>query len=212
MSDFLLNWFNVTLLFDPPVKSLSEFDNGYKYGELLCYLGLIDENVLDENFIDNDDNIETNYSNFQSLLKSKLLMEITNTQIKELINKKIGANGKLIYKMKSQFEKKLINYENIKFFDVNVQNKKNIEKQIQNLLEGEDNLHINDENNDVITDLPVMDKSVKIDNTEAKKNIKNKYVKSSFRMSMVETHLEHTDGQKRIKIILKLKMKKIKKH
>ena len=72
MSEFLLNWFNTTLLFDLPVKSLTEFDNGYKYGELLCYLGLINEDQLDENFIDNDEKIETNYSNFQTLLKSTL--------------------------------------------------------------------------------------------------------------------------------------------
>jgi hypothetical protein len=41
-----------------------------------------------------------------------------------------------------------------------------------------------------------MDKTVKIDNSETKKNISNKYVKSSFRMSMVETHLEHADKKK----------------
>ena len=201
MSEFLLNWFNTTLLFDPPVKSLTEFDNGYKYGELLCYLGLINEDQLDENFIDNDENIESNYSNFQTLLKSTLSMEITNTQIKELIDKQLGANGKLIYKIKSAFEKKLINYDNIKFFDENVQNKNNIEKQIRNLLEGEDNLHINDENNDVVDDLPIMDKTIRVDNSETKKNISNKYVKSSFRMSMVETHLEHADAKKKNSVL-----------
>ena len=201
MSEFLLNWFNTTLLFDPPVKSLTEFDNGYKYGELLCYLGLINEDQLDENFIDNDENIESNYSNFQTLLKSTLSMEITNTQIKELIDKQLGANGKLIYKIKSAFEKKLINYDNIKFFDENVQNKNNIEKQIRNLLEGEDNLHINDENNDVVDDLPIMDKTIRVDNSETKKNISNKYVKSSFRMSMVETHLEHADAKKKNSVV-----------
>ena len=199
MSDFLLNWFNTTLIFDPPVKSLTEFDNGYKYGELLCYLGLINEDQLDENFIDNDENIESNYSNFQTLLKSTLSMEVTNTQIKELIDKQLGANGKLIYKIKSAFEKKLINYDNIKFFDSNVQNKNNIEQQIKNLLDDEDNLHINDENNDVVEDLPVMDKTVKIDNSETKKNISNKYFKGSFRMSMVETNLEHVDVSKKKK-------------
>ena len=121
MSEFIYDWLNNEVGMYPFITEFKEdFYNGYKFGNLLMKLGLIPIDYFNQNYIDSNDktNINENYEKLMIDLKTYGGIELTPNMIQPILEKELTAALSLIYKIKVSMNKKKINFDQIRTFDI----------------------------------------------------------------------------------------------
>ena len=175
MSETLLNYLNKEFKLSKKITNFEEdFSNGFLFAEMLYNKGLI-KNLNDFNDSDDILKIRHNFYHLQSPLK-KLNIHLDEKTMRNLYNKEKNASANFIYKMKIQFDRKNINFEELMNrlnLHETIQKKEDENKpfkslynktftQIGTLTENnnnieEDNNNINNNNNKIV--LPIISKT-----------------------------------------------------
>ena len=112
MSETLLNYLNNEFKLSKKITNFEEdFSNGFLFAEMLHKKGLIN-NLNDFNDTDDILQIRQNYYKLQSPLK-KINIHLDEKTMRNLYNKEKNASANFIYKMKIQFDRKNINFEEL---------------------------------------------------------------------------------------------------
>ena len=121
MSELIYNWLNDEVGMYPHITDFKEdFYTGYKFGNLLFKLELISLEQFFKNYYEAYDyfSIKTNYDNLTKHLKQTCNLDLTPNMIAPILQKDLTAAMNLIYKIRVSINKKKINFDNIKTFDI----------------------------------------------------------------------------------------------
>ena len=121
MSELIYNWLNNEVGMYPHITDFKEdFYNGYKFGNLLFKLCLISLDEFLQNYFDANDYFSriTNYNNLMKHLKNSCGLELTPNMIQPIFEKQLTAAMNLIYKIRVAVNKKKINFDQIRTFDI----------------------------------------------------------------------------------------------
>jgi len=146
-SDFIvLNWLNEELNLNPKIEIIQkDFQNGFRFGEILLNLKLISEKEFNEfkNSTDIND-IKNNFILLKNYLHSILSLEIRLEEFNEIINEDKYKSILVLYKIKNSFYKNKISLNTIQtnFFPLT---QEEIEEKIKIIMDNDKTENKNDD-------------------------------------------------------------------
>ena len=111
----VLNWLNNELNLNPNICNIqNEFQNGYRFGEILLNIKAISNKEFSsfKNTTKKED-IKNNFILLKNFLHSTLNLEIRLEEFEEIINNDKYKSTIIIYKIKNAFYKNKIHFNNI---------------------------------------------------------------------------------------------------